>query len=254
MQAQNHNAARLAALFRASRRAVVFTGAGISTESGIPDFRSPGGLWTRLQPILFQDFIASEKNRKEAWRRKFELDKTLAKAKPNDGHKAIARLVEMGKVSHVITQNIDNLHQESGVAPEQIIELHGNGTYALCLSCRARRELDEIGREFRKTGQPPECRKCGGIVKTGTISFGQPMPEGEMRRAEAATANCDLFLAAGSSLQVYPAAGFPAFARQLGAKLAILNREATDLDPLADLVVHDEIGSVLSRLPPLLND
>ncbi|WP_372724002.1 NAD-dependent deacetylase [Immundisolibacter sp.] len=235
------------ALLERSRQAVVFTGAGVSTESGIPDFRSPGGLWSRLQPIEFQDFMASEQARREAWRRKFELDAEIGAAQPNAGHRAIARLVAAGKVSHVITQNIDGLHQASGVPAERVIELHGNGTYAVCLSCRARHELADIKTGFETDGAPPVCH-CGGIVKSATISFGQPMPVFAMRAAEAATLACDLFLAIGSSLQVYPAAGFPVLAKDNGARLLIINREPTPLDELADLVLHAEIGPSLIAL------
>jgi len=231
-----------------AKRIVVFTGAGISTESGIPDFRSPGGIWTQYAPIDLDDFLSSPELRREAWRRKFEIDKTVRKAGPNSGHFAVARLVQEGRVSHVITQNIDNLHQESGVPDAQLIELHGNGTYAKCLECNLRHELDEVRQMFEMSEHPPSCRACSGVVKSATISFGQAMPEGEMRRAEEATLACDLFLAIGSSLQVYPAAGFPIMANRNGAKLIILNREPTQLDGIADLVVHDEIGRTLSSI------
>ncbi len=232
-------------------RIVVFTGAGISTESGVPDFRSPGGLWTRMAPIDFKDFLRSPELRVEAWRRKFEIDQTMIGAAPNKGHMAIAKLVDEGRVSHVITQNIDNLHQHSGVPPGKIIELHGNGTYARCLDCGARHELDDVKAMLELTGEPPACISCGGIVKSATISFGQAMPEAEMDRARDATLGCDLFIAIGSSLQVYPAAGFPILARKNGASLVILNREATPLDEIADLVIHDEIGPVLSSVTQL---
>lgn len=234
-----------------AERAVVFTGAGISTESGIPDFRSPGGLWTKMAPIDFGDFLRSAEMRREAWRRKFEIDKTLARAEPNKGHMAISKLVDMGKVAHVITQNIDNLHQASGIPAAKIIELHGNGTYAKCLDCGLRHELDEVRAVFEAEGEAPVCRSCGGIVKSATISFGQAMPEEEMRRAEEATLACDLFLAIGSSLQVYPAAGFPIVAKRNGARLVILNREPTELDAIADLVIHGEIGPTLAPIAML---
>jgi len=242
---------RLLSMVREARRVVVFTGAGISTESGIPDFRSPGGTWTKIMPIEFQDYVSSAERRAEAWRRKFAMEPTFRAARPGRGHNAIAHLVRIGKVRHVITQNIDNLHQESGVAPERIIELHGNGTYAHCLDCGLRHELDDIRAFFEKTGEAPDCRSCGGIVKTATISFGQAMPEEEMLRAEAATHDCDLFLAIGSSLVVYPAAGFPLMAKRNGARLVIVNREETDLDPYADLVVREDIGTVLEPLSTL---
>lgn len=238
---------RARALLERSRRAVVFTGAGISTESGIPDFRSPGGLWSRLRPIEFQDFVASEQARREAWRRKFELDAQIGTAQPNAGHRAIARLVAAGKVSHVITQNIDGLHQASGVPTERVIELHGNGTYAVCLSCRARHDLADIKTRFEADGTPPACQ-CGGIIKSATVSFGQPMPAFAMRAAEAAALACDLFLVIGSSLQVFPAAGFPELAWENGARLLIVNREPTPLDSRADLVLHTQSGPTLSAL------
>lgn len=234
-----------------AERVVVFTGAGISTESGIPDFRSPGGLWTKMAPIDFGDFVRSAEMRREAWRRKFEIDKTVARAEPNKGHMAIAKLVDMGVVTHVITQNIDNLHQNSGIPAARIIELHGNGTYAKCLDCGLRHELEDVRREFEASGEPPVCRACSGIVKSATISFGQAMPEEEMRRAEEATLACDLFIAIGSSLQVFPAAGFPIVAKRNGARLVILNREPTDLDQIADLVIHAEIGPTLAPIAML---
>jgi NAD-dependent deacetylase len=239
-------AAVLAALLRASRRAVVFTGAGISTESGIPDFRSPGGIWMRMAPIDFQDFVASVEMRKEAWRRRFAMEETFATVKPNAGHMAIAKLVSQGRVSHVITQNIDNLHQDSGVPEGQVIELHGNTRYAKRLDCGDRMELAPIATHFEARGEPPDCPACGGIVKTATISFGQAMPELEMARAHEATVGCDLFIVLGTSLVVYPAAGFPALAKRYGARLAILNREPTEQDGIADLAIHAEIGPTLS--------
>ena len=232
-------------------RVVVFTGAGISTESGIPDFRSPGGLWTKMAPIDFQDFVRSADIRAEAWRRKFEIDKTITQAEPNKGHMAIAKLVDEGKVSHVITQNIDNLHQNSGIPSEKIIELHGNGTYAKCLDCGERHELFWVREMFEASGRAPDCRSCNGIVKSATVSFGQAMPEEEMNRAHEATLGCDLFLAIGSSLQVYPAAGFPILAKRNGATLVILNREPTELDQIADLVIHEEIGATLAPIAML---
>ncbi|MGA1371523.1 MAG: SIR2 family NAD-dependent protein deacylase [Pseudomonadales bacterium] len=243
------NADALRDLLAAAQRVVFFTGAGISTESGIPDFRSPGtGVWNQVKPIQFQDFVASEQVRQESWRRRFDGDRVLEKARPNKGHAAIARLLAAGKVIAVITQNVDNLHQQSGVPDDRVIELHGNALYARCLSCQARYELDELEALFRQEGRVPPCRDCGGIIKTATISFGQSMPEREMQRAQAAIENCDLCIVAGSSLVVYPAAGFPELAKRLGAGLAIVNREETPLDSLADLVVRSELGVTLSRI------
>lgn len=239
---------RLHDLIASARRIVAFTGAGISTESGIPDFRSPGGIWTKYQPIYFDDFMSSEEMRREAWRRKFATDETLLKAEPNAGHRALAKLVEQGKMSAIITQNIDGLHQRSGVPESRIIELHGNTTYATCLDCGRRHELAPIRKAFLERGELPVCERCEGIVKTATISFGQAMPEIQMARAQDETMNCDLFLVLGSSLVVYPAAGFPRIAKRKGAKLVILNREPTDQDEDADMVVHAEIGPTLSRV------
>lgn len=226
-----------------SRRLVVFTGAGISTESGIPDFRSPGGLWTRYKPIDFRDFMADEEKRRESWRIKFATEKVIADARPNKGHLAIAELQRRGKLSCVITQNIDGLHQASGIPEEQVIELHGNSTYAICLTCRKRFELDAIRAIFLPDETLPLCDACGGIIKTATISFGQSMPEREMRLAEEQTLACDLFIAVGSSLVVFPAAGFPLMAKQNGARLVIVNRDPTEMDRYADLVINAEIGA-----------
>jgi NAD-dependent deacetylase len=232
-------------LIEASRRAVVFTGAGISTESGIPDFRSPGGIWTQYKPIDFRDFVASEEARRESWRRKFATEPTMAAAEPNRGHRAVATLVDRGPVSAVVTQNVDGLHQVSGVPDAQVIELHGNATYAACLDCHQRYELGPIREAFQADETLPLCAACEGTVKTATISFGQAMPEDKMALAKAATLDCDLFLSIGSSLVVYPAAGFPVLAKENGAKLVILNREPTGIDAIADLVLHREIGDTL---------
>jgi NAD-dependent deacetylase len=237
----------LRSLLAASRRVVVFTGAGVSTESGIPDFRSPGGIWTKYQPIDFRDFMSSEEARRETWRRKIAVDEAVSRAEPNRGHRAIAHLVEQAKVASIITQNIDGLHQRSGVAGDKVIELHGNGTYAACLDCAKRYELAEVFAAFKVNEEPPVC-ECGGFIKSATISFGQPMPFEAMRRAQAESEKCDLFIAIGSSLVVYPAAGFPAVAKQNGARLVILNREPTDMDYLADLVLNLEIGPTLGEV------
>jgi NAD-dependent deacetylase len=238
--------AALADLLRTARRAVVFTGAGISTESGIPDFRSPGGIWTKMMPIDFNEFVRSPEARQESWRRRFEMEDTWNAVKPNAGHLAVADLVRRGKVTHVITQNIDNLHQDAGVPADRVIELHGNTRYAKCLNCGARMEIPDIRAHFDKHGAPPTCPFCGGIVKTATISFGQAMPEAEMDLARRATLACDLMLVLGSSLVVYPAAGFPLLAKRAGARLAIVNREETEQDPHADLVLHKDIGPTMT--------
>jgi len=233
-----------------SEKILCFTGAGISTESGIPDFRSPGtGLWTKIQPIQFQDFVASADVRKESWGRKFApSDGAWENAEPNLGHKALARLVELGKCIGIITQNVDNLHQNSGISDDLVIELHGNNSYAKCLECGQRYELGDLQKEFEKFLEVKPCRECDGIIKTATISFGQPMPEYEMQRSQELVEHCDLIIVLGSSLTVYPAAGFPEYAKRNGASLAIVNREETPLDSVADVVVHEQIGSTMAMV------
>src|SRR5271156_1217223 len=233
-----------ARLIDAADRVVLFTGAGISTESGIPDFRSPGGIWTKQTPIDFSDFLRSDDARRETWRRRFAMEPILRQATPNRGHRAAAELIRIGKASAVITQNIDGLHQDSGVPDDKVIELHGNTTYAHCLDCGTRYEIEALRVDFESDRIVPHCA-CGGWVKTATISFGQSMPIDEMHRAERETLLADLFVAIGSSLVVYPAAGFPDLAKRNGAKLVILNREPTGLDEHADLVIHHGIGDTL---------
>jgi NAD-dependent deacetylase len=225
---------------------VPFTGAGISTECGIPDFRSPGGLWTKNRPIPFDEFLASQEARNESWRRRFAMSDQFRDAKPGRGHRALASLYRVGKVPAVVTQNIDNLHQSSGIAAEHVVELHGNTTYAACLDCDDRYELSWVrGRMDAANGCAPDCPACGGFIKTATISFGQAMPDAAMQRAQDLALSCDLFLAIGSSLVVWPAAGFPLKAKRNGARLIIINREATEFDEMADLVVRQDIGTVL---------
>ena len=228
---------------------VPFTGAGISTECGIPDFRSPGGIWTKYRPIPFEEFMASQEARNKSWRRRFAMAEELGAARPGRGHRALASLYRAGKVPAVVTQNIDNLHQDSGIAPEHVVELHGNTTYARCLDCAERYELAWVrGRMDAANGCAPDCPACGGYVKTATISFGQTMPDAAMQRAQDLTLSCDVFLAIGSSLVVWPAAGFPLLAKRNGAQLVIVNREPTEFDDIADLVVREDIGTVFEPL------
>ncbi len=227
---------------------VAFTGAGISTESGVPDFRTPGSPWMVNKPIPFEAFVKSREARIEAWRRKFAMDDHYAGATPNRGHRALARLVGEGRSPAIITQNIDGLHQASGVPDDQVIELHGNGTYATCLACGWRHELAAIRAAFEATGEPPECVMCAGPVKSATISFGQAMPQDKMSAAQQLALEAELFLVVGSSLVVYPAATLPIIAKKQGAALIIVNRQPTELDEIADLVVRAEIGAVLGRL------
>lgn len=231
-----------------SRRLVIFTGAGLSTESGVPDFRTPGSPWMANKPIPFEAFVACPVARKEAWRRKFAMDDSFAGAQPSPVHRLLANFVREGRALGIITQNIDGLHQQAGTPEDRLIELHGNGTYATCLDCGLRHELAAIRPVFEITGRPPRCEDCGGLVKSATISFGQRMPEEAMRRADAMARAADLFLVIGSSLVVHPAAQLPLVAKAFGATLIIVNREATPLDDVADALVQGEIGAVFAGL------
>lgn len=238
--------ARLNDFVHEAQSIVPFTGAGISTECGIPDFRSPGGLWTKNRPIPFDEFLASQEARNESWRRRFAMEDKFGGAQPGRGHRALASLYRAGKIPAVVTQNIDNLHQASGIAPDHVVELHGNTTFALCLDCSERYELAWVrGRMEAANGCAPDCPGCGGFIKTATVSFGQAMPDAAMQRAQDLAHSSDLFLAIGSSLVVWPAAGFPLVAKRNGARLVIINREPTDFDEIADLVVREDIGTVL---------
>lgn len=238
---------RLADYLRNARRAVVFTGAGISTESGIPDFRSPGGVWSKMKPIMFQDFTSSYAARREAWNRVFNRTAGWTGASPNGGHFAVAQLVEMGKVSSVITQNVDNLHQDSGVPEDKVIEIHGNASYAKCLNCGKRYEIEDL-RPRWEAKEDITCVFCTGLIKTATVSFGQPMPGKQMALATEEAARCDLMLVLGSSLVVYPAAGLPLLAKERGADYVIVNREETEQDPYADLVLNVGIGELMTAV------
>lgn len=241
----------LAAILTRMQRGVAFTGAGISTECGIPDFRSPGGLWSRNRPIDFASFLSSQSMRDEAWRRRFALQDAFAQARPGRGHRALARLLAEGSLSGIITQNVDGLHQRASSDDDhgrdhRVIELHGNTTYATCLECGRRHEIDWVRERFDASGgRAPGCAACDGPVKTATVSFGQPMPAQAMATAGDWVRSCDVLLALGSSLVVWPAAGLPAEAKRHGATLVIINREPTELDAVADLVIHADIGDVL---------
>ena len=229
-------------------RTVVFTGAGISTESGFPDFRSPGGLWSQIKPITLQEFVASEDKRREAWSRAFSGVARWTGSPPTDGHKAVAALLmAAGKVSAVITQNVDNLHQDGGAPGHGEIELHGNAGYATCLTCGLRHELAELRGPFADEGRIRACRDCGGLVKTAVISFGQQLPRDAWSRAEDETLAADLYLVLGSSLTVRPAAELPRTAWEVGIPLVIVNRDPTSMDHLASLVLHEEIGLLDER-------
>ncbi len=226
-------------------RIVGFTGAGISTESGIPDFRGTGGVWERNRIVDFREFMTSLEGRIEYWRQKVEAWPAMRDAKPNAGHRAFVRLQESGKLEALITQNIDGLHQKSGLPREKVLELHGTTTEIECLSCGDRISSDEGCKRVHAGENAPRCRECGGFLKPATVSFGQSMPEDVLERAVVAAQNCDLLLAVGSSLLVEPAASIPRFAKQAGARLVIVNRDQTPLDPIADWVEHGEIGLIL---------
>jgi NAD-dependent deacetylase len=229
-------------------RIVAFSGAGISTESGIPDFRSPNGVWATNRIVYFDEFLQDREARVEAWRQKSLIWPAMRDALPNAGHLAFADLERRGKLSAMITQNIEGLHQRAGNSPEKVIELHGTMVAAECLSCYDRIPMDEAMARVAQGDAAPACEKCGGMLKPATVSFGQSMPAMEMEMAAALSQECDVFIAVGSSLQVYPAAGFPELAKQSGATLIIVNRDETPLDHLADLVIRENIGEVLPHL------
>ena len=237
---------RIARYLSESLRAVAFTGAGISTESGIPDFRSPGGIWSRYQPVLFQDFLASEKARREYWLMKKEGYRELRGAKPNAGHRALASLEAAGKLRAIITQNIDGLHQDAG--SRRVLELHGTSRYCICLECSARYEPELIQDRLEAGVEVPRCDSCGGLLKSATISFGQALPVDVLSEAIDLCIKTDLILAIGSSLVVEPAASLPLQAKQNGARLVIINKTETPLDDLADLVLRDPIGASLTQV------
>ena len=238
---------KLQRLIEKSKKLVFFTGAGMSTNSGIPDFRGPKGIWKTSTPIYFQDFMGSKDKRIESWERKFSNELNIDLAKPNSGHLKLAEIIN-AKEAHLITQNVDNLHQDSGIDDSKIIELHGNATYANCLDCLRRYELDVLKKEFLETKEPPNCNECGGIIKTATISFGQAMPEAEMIAAQRVSIQSDLFVCLGSSLAVFPAADLPLLAKETDANLIIVNNEPTQMDHLSDLVINSDISETLSEI------
>jgi NAD-dependent deacetylase len=228
-----------------STRIVGFTGAGISTESGISDYRGSGGVWTRYRVVTIQEFLASNSARKEYWQRKADLWPSIRDAEPNDGHNAFGELHRRGKLLGLVTQNVDGLHQKAGVPGDKVIELHGNTMSTACLDCGHSISTQEAMDQFERTGEPPKCAKCGGWMKPATISFGQSMPETEMKAAASVCAGADVFIAAGSSLAVQPAAGLPVLAKQNGALLVIINRNETALDDIADVLLQGETGQLL---------
>jgi len=239
---------------RGNQEIVVFTGAGISTESGIPDFRSPGGIWTRYTPITFQEYVSSEKARIESWRRRLETHEAHKNAKPNIGHYFVQSLDQKGKLIGLITQNVDGLHSVAGLPDEKIVELHGSTRKVICLKCDKLFDPDEIVKRLVGDFASPKCDACGGILKSATVSFGQAMPQQAMRQAQEWTETAEIFIIMGSSLQVQPAASFPVLAKRNGALLAIINREATPLDDYADFVHQGAIGEFCRNFNILIAD
>jgi len=237
-----------AGLLAAARRIVVFSGAGISTESGVPDFRSPGGLWTRYDPrqLGFRRYLADPGTRRLAWRLRCEL--FHLDARPNPAHLACVRLAEAGRLAGVVTQNIDGLHLDAGLPAELVCEVHGTGRQVVCLACGGRGPMAAAVARVEAGEDDPPCRRCGGILKAATVSFGQPIPSAVWAAAERMTVVCDAFVAVGSSLIVQPAARLPVQAKRLGASLLIVNREPTPLDDLADAVLNGEAGTLLPAL------
>jgi NAD-dependent deacetylase len=250
MNSDDKAIAKIAQFLSQSKRAIAFTGAGISTESGIADFRSPGGIWSRYQPVLFRDFLDSEDARRQYWIMKKEGYHELKMAKPNDGHRALATLEAAGKIIAVITQNIDGLHQDAG--SRRVLELHGTSRYCVCLSCDARHDPDDVQRRLEAGIEIPLCDHCGGLLKSATISFGQSLPADVLAEAFDLSMSADLVLALGSSLVVEPAASIPLQAKNNGARLVIINNAETPQDGLADVVIHQPIGSTLSQVMKLL--
>jgi NAD-dependent deacetylase len=233
-------------LIAGSRSTVVFTGAGISTESGIPDFRSPGGVWATRDPVMFNDFMDSAESRYEYWSQKAELHPQIRDARPNIAHTALARWETEGNLRGVITQNIDGLHQIAG--SQQVLELHGTARFVGCLDCGYRADVDTYVQKFLSDDAVPDCPKCTGLLKHATVSFGQSLPDDVLSQAAEWSQSCDLFVVFGSSLVVHPAAGLPPLARQAGADLVIVNRDPTPLDDAATLVINESIGKTVLRV------
>jgi NAD-dependent protein deacetylase/lipoamidase len=243
----NEKIAQIAAKLKEGGKNVVFTGAGISTESGIPDFRSQGGIWDKYQPVYFDDFMSAKESREEYWRRWIELYPAISEAKPNPAHMALAALDAMGLLQAVVTQNVDSLHQASGLAAEKVIELHGNTTRIRCMSCRNITPIDEVRHRLAGGDPAPEC-KCGGFLKPDTISFGQAMPQTEVEKSAALSRECNFFMVVGSTLLVQPAAQMPFFAKNNGAFLAIINLSETPCDDMCDVLIREKAGDVLQQI------
>ncbi len=249
MQTQDLN--RITTNLSSARCAIAFTGAGISTASGIADFRSPGGVWTRYRTVYYDEFLNDENARREYWRMKKELYPEFAAAKPNPGHFALARLEQAGLVKGIITQNIDGLHTEAG--SRHVLEIHGTGKYVECINCGKRWPAKEIFDQYKDRDDVPTCDRCQGLLKPATVSFGQMLPEDVISEAQQLCEDTDCLLAIGSSLVVEPAASLPVHAKDTGGFLAIINRDATPVDDLADVVIRDPIDQALSAIVDQLN-
>jgi NAD-dependent deacetylase len=243
-----------ASKLRSSRKIVFFTGAGISTESGVPDFRSPGGVWTKFQPVFFQDFLASEAARIRHWQLKKATYELYKKVQPNIGHYSIRDFETRGQLLGLITQNIDGLHSLAGISDEKIIELHGTDRLVTCLQCGKQFEPASVYESLGEDFSAPTCDACGGLLKSANVSFGQQMPAEAMKRAQAWSEQAEVFIVIGSSLQVQPAASFPVIAKRSGALLAIINRDQTPLDDLADFIHRGAIGNFFATLNALITD
>jgi NAD-dependent deacetylase len=240
---------RLAQFIIESKKVVVFTGAGVSTESGIPDFRGPRGIWSRYDPEDFtiQKFLSSPAARKTVWKMSAQSG-LLTEAEPNPAHYAIAELHQLGKLDCVITQNIDNLHQKAGVPEDKVFELHGNTRWAVCLSCRRRFPMPEVLQKIKEGIEVLDCPDCQGILKPDAVLFGEALPQETLREATRRSQNCDLFIVIGSTLVIYPAAYMPTYARGAGARLAIVNLTPTPLDHYATVVIQGEAGEIMPRV------
>jgi NAD-dependent deacetylase len=237
----------IAEKIKAGGKNIAFTGAGISTESGIPDYRSQGGIWDRFRPVYFDEFMSSRKAREEYWRRWEEMHRGIMQAKPNPAHQVLAKLCQQGMLDGVITQNVDGLHQDSGVPAEAVIELHGNTRRIRCMSCREIVAIDEVIHRLADGDSAPACT-CGGHLKPDTISFGQAMPLDEVQRATALSQHCDVFIVVGSTLVVQPAAQMPIYAKNHGAFLAIINLSQTPCDGICDALICGKAGEVLPQI------
>jgi len=235
-------------LVKASERTVILTGAGISTESGLPDFRSNNGFWAKNKPIQFNEFLLNEEKQRLSWERNIELHSLLKNIKPNIGHAFVEKIIRLQKNNFLITQNIDGLHQKSGISKNKIIEIHGSAIEAACLECEAKQNILDFHNAIKSKIQLPKCSVCGGVVKVATISFGQPMNEIDMMHASKIVEESDLMIVMGSSLKVLPAGKLPNLAMQSGSKLIILNREKTRYDSSADIVINDELQNICSKL------